>query len=99
MRSFASLAASCLALVSYALAQTSNSSSNSSATYTNPILNSVGADPWVIRHGDYYYLTSTTNDNITMRRSSVLTDWNNADVKLVFNPPKGYGYSTGMVTH
>ncbi|KAK4981823.1 hypothetical protein LTR66_009683 [Elasticomyces elasticus] len=71
-------------------------SSNATATYTNPILNKVGADPWVIRHGDYYYMTYTTNDNITLLRSPLLTDWNNASVKLVFNPPLGQNYSTDL---
>ncbi|GAB7347489.1 hypothetical protein MBLNU459_g4396t1 [Dothideomycetes sp. NU459] len=78
-----------------ASAQDSNSS-NTTATYTNPILDSEGADPWVIRYGDYYYMTYTTNDNITILRSSVLTDWNNADVKLAFNPPPGMNYSTDL---
>ena len=32
----------------------------SSNTYTNPILDAEGADPWVIRYGDYYYMTYTT---------------------------------------
>lgn len=43
------------------------------ATYTNPILDAVGADPWVIRYGDYYYLTFTNNANITLYRSRGLT--------------------------
>lgn len=69
--------------------------SNSSATYTNPILSS-GADPWVVRYEDYYYMTYSTNDNITILRSSVLTDFENADVKLAFDPPAGYNYSTDL---
>ncbi|KIX09779.1 uncharacterized protein Z518_00860 [Rhinocladiella mackenziei CBS 650.93] len=71
--------------------QTATSSTNP-ATYTNPILDGVGADPWVIRHDDYYYMTYTTNDNITILRSSVLTDWNNADIKLAFAPPENTSY-------
>lgn len=51
----------------------SSTSSSHAATYTNPILNEVGADPWVIRNGDYYYMTYTTSDNVTLLRSSVLT--------------------------
>jgi len=35
---------------------TNGTSGSSASTYTNPILNEVGADPWVIRHGDYYYM-------------------------------------------
>nr|POE78018.1 extracellular exo-alpha-(1->5)-l-arabinofuranosidase [Quercus suber] len=69
---------------------------NASTTYSNPILDAVGADPWVTRHGGYYYMTYTTNDNITLLRSSTLTDWNDADIKLVFDPPAGQDYSTDL---
>jgi beta-xylosidase len=81
----------CLCVLGLAFAQ-----SNSSGTYTNPILNAVGADPWVIRHGGYYYMTYTTATNITILRSSILTDWNNADAKLAFQPPMGKNYSTDL---
>ena len=80
-----------VSLLSLATAQ-----SITSTTYTNPILDAGGADPWVIRHGDYYYMTYTTATNITILRSSVLTDWNSADVKLAFEPPSGCNYSTDL---
>jgi hypothetical protein len=35
---------------------TNGTSGSSASTYINPILNEVGADPWVTRHGDYYYM-------------------------------------------
>ncbi|KIW29877.1 uncharacterized protein PV07_05663 [Cladophialophora immunda] len=38
-------------------------------------------------------MTYTTNDNITILRSSILTDWNNAEVKLAFSPPANTSYS------
>ena len=69
--------------------------SDSTATYTNPILDT-GADPWVIRYGGYYYLTYSTNDNITISRSRDLTDWSNAEVELAFQPPEGQNYSTDL---
>ncbi|KAH0086913.1 hypothetical protein KCU96_g9629, partial [Aureobasidium melanogenum] len=47
---------------------TNGTSASNASTYTNPILDEVGADPWVIRHGDYYYMTYTTNSNITILR-------------------------------
>merc|ERR1712036_26970 len=65
-------------------------------TYTNPILNKTGADPWVIQRNGYYYMTYTTNDNITLLRSPVLTDWNNAERKLLFEPPVGQNYSKSL---
>ncbi len=71
------------------------SNSTSNGTYTNPILNLQGAaDPWVILNSDgYYYMTFTTNDNITIYRTQDLTNWNNAETKLAFNPPMGEAYS------
>ncbi|KAK1063780.1 hypothetical protein LTR74_009255 [Friedmanniomyces endolithicus] len=49
-----------------------------------------------IRNGNYYYMTYTTNDNVTILRSSILTDWTHADVKLAFEPPPGQNYSTDL---
>jgi hypothetical protein len=47
-------------LASFVSAQSLNATNgttgSSASTYTNPILNEVGADPWVTRHGDYYYM-------------------------------------------
>ncbi|KAK5071177.1 hypothetical protein LTR64_007681 [Lithohypha guttulata] len=63
------------------------------ATFTNPILQKYGADPWVVRNGDDYLMTYTTNDNITILRSRTLTDWNSADVKLAFKAPENTSYT------
>ncbi|KAF2807974.1 putative xylan 1,4-beta-Xylosidase [Mytilinidion resinicola] len=41
-------------------------------------------------------MTYTTNDNITLLRSRGLTDWKNADAKLLFKPPEGLNYSTDL---
>jgi GH43 family beta-xylosidase len=69
---------------------------NSSATFTNPILQTGGADPWVFRHDGHYYMTYTNNENIMLYRSDVLTDWNNAKSKLLFKPQSGFNYSTDL---
>ncbi|MCJ1308218.1 hypothetical protein MMC25_001871 [Agyrium rufum] len=69
---------------------------NVSSTYTNPIFPGVGADPWVTRAGDYYYLSSTLTTNITLYRSKALTDWTNAESKVLFNPEYGMPYSTDL---
>ena len=65
------------------------------SAYTNPILTGNGADPWVIKHEDYYYMTFTLATNITIYRSKILTDWNNAEERMVFNatPNTPYAYS------
>lgn len=87
---FSSLVALFVAFLGLAFAQT-----NSSATFMNPIVPS-GADPWMIRHGGMYYLIYTTTDNITMWRSPSLTEWDNAEMKATFVPPKGEDYSTDL---
>lgn len=66
------------------------------ATYTNPILNRTGADPWVIQSDGWYYMTFTLTSNITLYRTRTLTDWNNAETKLLFKPPNGTAYSTDL---
>ncbi|MFC0228851.1 glycoside hydrolase family 43 protein [Serratia aquatilis] len=55
-------------------------------TFTNPIL-SDGADPWVVHHSDgYYYYTQTTASNITLWRTTDLSDLDNAEQKVVWMP-------------
>ncbi|KAK7622194.1 alpha-N-arab-like proteininofuranosidase [Phyllosticta citricarpa] len=76
--------------------QYTNITTTNNNTYTNPVLNATGADPWVIRYNEYYYMTYTTADNITLLRSRILTDWNNAERRLIFKPPKGQNYSTNL---
>lgn len=65
------------------------------STYTNPILDT-GADPWMIKHDGYYYLTYTTATNITLLRSRSLVEWEDAESKLAFQPPEGKDYSTDL---
>ena len=86
------LAATAIQLVSAQLAPRENSSDG----YTNPVLSTVGADPWVTQCDGWYYMTYTTNDNITMLRSKRLTDWNSAESKLAFKPQPGLNYSTDL---
>jgi len=61
------------ALFSFLQLVAAQNSTSGSATYTNPILDSVAADPWVTRDGDYYYLMFTNGANITLYRSQSLT--------------------------
>jgi GH43 family beta-xylosidase len=46
-----------------------------------------GADPWVVRHDGQYYLTLTTNDDITIRRSATLSGLGAGEAKVVWTPP------------
>lgn len=83
------LLATLVSVITPAMAQ--NDTSN---TFTNPLVHLGGqiggADPWVIRHDGFYYMTYTTVTNITIMRSPVLTDWSEAEVKLAFDPPVSY---------
>lgn len=79
-------------LGSFALGQVSMGNN----TYTNPILERRVADPFMIQYNGQYLMTFTTSSNITMLRSSSLTDWSNAEEKLVFDPPPGTNYSTNL---
>ncbi len=65
--------------------------SNGKATheFMNPIMNS-GADPWVIASGGEYYLTMTTGSNVTIWRSSALTDIAQGASRVVWHPPAGW---------
>lgn len=76
-----------LSLVAGLLPLVSAQNYSAAGTYTNPVLNEVGADPFVVKEDGYYYLTYTTATNITILRSTSLTDWDNADAKLAFDPP------------
>ena len=58
-----------LALVSVTWCQ----NHSSPITFTNPILKTQGADPWVIRHDGWYYMTLSTGTAITLLRSTLLT--------------------------
>ena len=73
--SFASMYFSNVLFALFAFLQlvAAQNSTTSSATYTNPVLNSVGADPWVTRDGEFYYLMFTNGVNITLYRSQSLT--------------------------
>jgi len=81
------VAISLLALFTGLLPWVSAQNNSAADTFTNPVLNQVGADPFVARDDGYYYLTYTTATNITILRSTSLTDWDNAEAKLAFDPP------------
>lgn len=59
-------------------------------TFKNPILNS-GADPWVIKDGNEYFVTFTTGNNITLMRTKKMSDLKNGSKKVIWIPP-----STGL---
>ncbi|RPD47079.1 alpha-N-arabinofuranosidase [Hymenobacter sediminis] len=55
-------------------------------TFTNPLQEN-GPDPWVARHGGYYYYTNTMGQNITLWKSKGLSTVKNAPATVVWTPP------------
>lgn len=60
-----------------------------SETFTNPLL-PLGPDPWVIRHGGYYYFTDTLGNRIELWKARYIVDLRSAPSTVVWRAP-GYG--------
>ncbi|KAH7107358.1 glycoside hydrolase family 43 protein [Auriculariales sp. MPI-PUGE-AT-0066] len=61
------------------------------ATYTNPVKPGGGADPWVIKIGDSYFMTYTTGGDIRVTRSSNLAQWAETGVQVWAPNGQDYG--------
>ncbi len=64
-------------------------------TFTNP-LKANGPDPWVIRHGGYYYYTNTMGTNLTLWKSKTLEGIKEAAGAKVWTPPAAGPNSGGI---
>ena len=80
------LAAFLIAASSIAAAQTG------SETFHNPLLAS-GPDPWVIAQDGLYYYMNSTGENLTIWKTSDITDLAHAEKKIVWTPPPTGPYS------
>lgn len=60
-------------------------------TFTNPVAPN-SADPWVTRHGETYYYTFTTGEDVRICTSRELLRVH-ADCEVVWTPPSGSMYS------
>jgi GH43 family beta-xylosidase len=60
----------------------------SSCTFSNPIAD--GADPWVVRQDDWYYLVESTGGGISVYRSKQLTDLKRNEVRVWSAPEAGW---------
>lgn len=54
-------------------------------SFRNPIINA-GADPWIIHYHGTYYLTMTTGNNVTIRKSKGITNIASGEQKVVWSP-------------
>jgi GH43 family beta-xylosidase len=62
------------------------SAQQSARTFMNP-LQADGPDPWVIRHGGFYYYTNTTGRNLTLWKSKNLSEVSTAKPVVIWTPP------------
>lgn len=67
---------------------------NGSAGFSNYL--KPGADPWIIYHDGYYYLTVTAGTAISIAKSANLYDIGNAATKVVFRPAANMPYSKNL---
>lgn len=62
-------------------------------TFTNPLRDD-GPDPWVTRHGGYYYYTNTMGKNISLWKTKALSQVGAAPAYVVWTPPAAGPNST-----
>lgn len=55
------------------------------ATYTNPLKNPNGSDPFIVTTGGYYYLMTTTWTNIEVTRATTLNGLKTGEKKVVYS--------------
>jgi len=61
-------------------------------TFTNPLLET-GPDPWVVWWKGRYYYSNTTGINLTLRKTTDITDLRGAETKVVWTPEPGHPWS------
>jgi GH43 family beta-xylosidase len=57
----------------------------SCATYSNPLRNPEGSDPFIVYTGGYYYLLTTTWTNVSISRATTLNGLKTATKKVVYS--------------
>lgn len=60
------------------------------ATFYNPVFDQPWPDPYVYLHSDgFYYMTRSESNGIALYRSRQLTNFRNAERKLIYTAPTG----------
>ncbi|GGJ42765.1 glycoside hydrolase family 43 protein [Deinococcus roseus] len=62
------------------------SSAQQAKTFSNPVLSSAGADPHIVFHEGFYYMTYTTGADIRFRKAASLAGLDQAEAVQVFQP-------------
>jgi hypothetical protein len=55
------------------------------STYSNPIRNPEGSDPFIVYTGGYYYLLRTTWTDVSISRATMLNSLKSATQKVVYS--------------
>jgi GH43 family beta-xylosidase len=55
------------------------------ATFTNPLKNPNGSDPFIVWDGNYYYLLTTTWTNIQLTRATTINGLKTGQTKIVYS--------------
>jgi GH43 family beta-xylosidase len=61
-------------------------------TFTNPLLKT-GPDPWVVYWKGFYYYSNSTGANLTLRKTTDVTNLQRAETKVVWTPEPGHPWS------
>lgn len=79
-------------LVSLLFIVQSFAQTDTTATFTNPLLPS-GADPYSFYKDGFYYYTHTTGSRIVLYKTKNIAQLKNAEYKTIYTPPPGSAYS------
>jgi len=58
---------------------------SNASTYSNPIFNPQGSDPFIVYTGGYYYLLTTTWTDVEMSRSTTLEGLKTSTKKVIYS--------------
>jgi len=61
--------------------------------FHNPLWPGASPDPWMIYHDGHYYFCKSADGGIKIYKSEFLSNWKNAQAKVVWRPPANGGYS------
>ncbi len=67
-------------------------SKSQGGTFTNPLL-PTGPDPWIVWWNGFYYYSNSSGSNLTLRKTSDITDLRHAETKAVWTPEPGHPWS------
>lgn len=58
-------------------------------TFSNPIIDELAPDPCIVKHNNQYYMVFTQHNKIEVLKSQTLSNFRNAERRLVYTAPAG----------